>query len=400
MSLVYLYKLLNDAILNNDEETFRKTIDKVPLEKMTIDATTVFLRKILELCQHNMSTSFLPFLFGEWDKTLGSGRLSTLAQLFGRNEISDELLSFTVKGLPLFTSTELLIEYIEHDQNYNNLAMLNRIIDIYGELKLEDYQEIYNTAISPKDDGQNNAVLAIFFAEKIKEHSPFAEKPKWIFNFKYLDQDDQTILPYNDELELPDYRNIKKELPSYKKAAEVITKGLFDAGFGIEHINKTKKEIEKRLTEAPDQEYVAIMEPILTKEQKLLLENNLQVFRVLGPSNILMGDSLLGETIDAKYGGCRMLSCEHFSYADEHTTESVPWFTGSCNTCFKRIRKECWAIRRPRNAGGFDGCYCSKECIVRNEDIEMDSFGTKLLDFYYKKLLNTGIQDRLYRNTK
>ena len=137
MTLAHLYKIISNSIVKDDEGTLRKTIDVIPLEKMSIESTTAFLHKILEICYKNSSKKYIPYLFETWDQTMGPDRLSTLAIMFARREISDELLKFTVKSLPLFTSTEILVEYIDNDQDSNNISILYRIIAVsYTHLTL------------------------------------------------------------------------------------------------------------------------------------------------------------------------------------------------------------------------------------------------------------------------
>ncbi len=117
-----------------------------------------------------------------------------------------------------------------------------------------------------------------------------------------------------------------------------------------------------------------------TQREINLVQDNVNLFRVLGPVNpsadidyseltIDLKDddgNLTGETEpdeDKIFGGARMfldLTSEYDEEQDEHLSE---WFFGSCIQCHSRIKYKHYAVRQPIITGGWFGCYCSWDCV-------------------------------------
>jgi hypothetical protein len=43
------------------------------------------------------------------------------------------------------------------------------------------------------------------------------------------------------------------------------------------------------------------------------------------------------------------------------------WFTGKCETCEIKIPTYRYAVRFPVSGGGWEGCYCSFDCIRKTQ---------------------------------
>lgn len=62
--------------------------------------------------------------------------------------------------------------------------------------------------------------------------------------------------------------------------------------------------------------------------------------------------------LNKHFGGARML-LDNKNIPDDQTD----WFIGACQQCHKKIRTRSEAVRQPRPAGGWRGCYCCWSCV-------------------------------------
>lgn len=85
-------------------------------------------------------------------------------------------------------------------------------------------------------------------------------------------------------------------------------------------------------------------------------------------------------------GGCRMLTC--------NCREEGEWFTGKCDYCKSDIRDISHALRLPLVEGSWVGCYCSMDCIVKDNII--DSKTRFLMDILFSIVFDEGILDRTF----
>ena len=120
--------------------------------------------------------------------------------------------------------------------------------------------------------------------------------------------------------------------------------------------------------------------------------------RVFGPLN-RMSDR---DCISNPYGNgpCRMLECiccefDDVSYEGEKI-EAVysNWFTGRCNVCMRSIRDSSHTVRLPLENGGWNGCYCSIDCIRGDNTIRINEKVNILLNNMMFTLDDAGIMDR------
>lgn len=102
-----------------------------------------------------------------------------------------------------------------------------------------------------------------------------------------------------------------------------------------------------------------------------------------------------------RYGGCRMLLCNHFGGYDEEIIElrADDWFTGECEYCAKTIKKRSHALRIPLVGGGWYGIFCvDLRCILRAlidkfPEIYIRKAHERLLAGMLDILMTTGIYD-------
>ena len=147
------------------------------------------------------------------------------------------------------------------------------------------------------------------------------------------------------------------------------------------------------MSKKTDAEIFDMVRTILLNIKYFELNENLELFRIMGPVNpSFNSDFTIQHLCYSVGGGHRMFycTCYEIDVEDEPRDE---WFTGSCQVCLKRIKNRANAMRLPLATGGFRGCYCSVQC-VKNSLIQVDILTNLMLDEMLKVLRKFGVQDR------
>lgn len=109
----------------------------------------------------------------------------------------------------------------------------------------------------------------------------------------------------------------------------------------------------EKFTELKKQPYCRFMQVSFSDDGVKYLPNKYTVDNYFGPLNNKIDSACTTKNID----GCRMLTCT--------CHDGLDWFKGDCSGCGINIPRRSWAIRYPVMLGGWEGCYCSYECIAQ-----------------------------------
>ena len=74
--------------------------------------------------------------------------------------------------------------------------------------------------------------------------------------------------------------------------------------------------------------------------------------------------------------------------------EEEPWFTGRCQICDDFIMDSSHALRFPNEGGGWEGGYCSFECLTENGDRTLTKEENLLIGMMKDSIETYGIMDR------
>lgn len=120
--------------------------------------------------------------------------------------------------------------------------------------------------------------------------------------------------------------------------------------------------------------------------------------RVWGPMNRMLDrDCCSGP--DSK-GPCRMLQCECLETEEETENEiylpedGLSWFKGECDSCRKVIKDMSHSVRFPYKYGGWKGCYCSFECMIKLPPYQIMREENILINMMKQSMNLHGIMDR------
>lgn len=151
-----------------------------------------------------------------------------------------------------------------------------------------------------------------------------------------------------------------------------------------------------------------------TKEayKRLALAKDQNLFRILGPVNLMFELIFNLDDRCTKVGGCRMLCCMHVDDSDNETADAIidgnvedyidntdeDWFFQRCMVKGTVIANRSQAVRIPLKYGGWYGCYCDEQAArtaIRQRSSEKSEVeeGDRLFTSVLANLNTTGIYD-------
>ena len=388
------------SIKNDNLEQLDKCLKIMPLEKLE-DKHEVLLSNFLALCAAYNREEATKYILDRWKVVYPENeKISMFTRLFLKIVINIPTLSYLASINKDITFVELIDELSEWDSSDNVTIACGRADQIYGNQPYETYEILRKNAIE-----YQNANVEEFLIDKISEVAPFAPKPEYVKNYlgNYLNEY-KAQLPTQKELddlaERTASENIKDIiLPDDDEAVRLMTEGLESLGISIQDVEAAKVFLKQEISQSLERKKELLL-PILKNSQQLDLEIDKVLYYIYGPNNQLVSQDLTLKTPSAKYGGCRMFLTNLFDY-NEDEGYFGDWFLGYCQQCLLRIEKRCYAVRKPRNMGGWDeGSFCSWKCVkerlgeIENDQGAADFLTHKLIDAFEKKMKEIGIQDR------
>jgi hypothetical protein len=262
------------------------------------------------------------------------------ARLFMQSVLPLEMLKFVADSAPerfsLAANIDSLISLDSNDEVYD---ACRKTLAILGDTDYPSWVNFANEA-----DFQGNAMVWLFCQHQARRCAPFAPRPQYM-------------------------REITER--------------------ALETLAPDKKLLFKQ-QETSDGEQEYDMQAIAEQAKKRAEDPEL--FRVWGPSNLLLGanpDDVIDGTADL-----RMFTDDRFTPEDQGT-----WFTGSCDNCWLRIKSARYAVRKPIESGGWKGQYCSWDCVRQDcADFEVGAF--EMSHYYQKQCAELGIYDHLFAERK
>lgn len=292
-----------------------------------------------------------------------------------------EVVAFVLKQFPEYSYFELAVNFIKYDSSPVIIPGLNRLEDILGPLKVEEYRLLYDQARA-----EANFKVADFFSYQLDTKGEYAEIPSWVKNF---------------EEELPALPEFIFTIPTEDETVTILTSGMRAAGKSRVEVEDARADLRKKLIVSTLNERRKLLETTFENQYRLSLASNESLFRIYGPVNPILGDNLTGKG-ENEFGGARMFTNITFEDFLEPGQDVVfpleeyspqAWFTGACQQCHRKIRKYTHAIRIPLDHGGWKGCFCDPQCIREYLEYQDAPASFALLDETVKQLNEIGIQE-------
>lgn len=288
---------------------------------------------------------------------------------------------------------DVITEFIENSSNDEYISEI--IANLYTIFPTQYNEELLRTLLSTASEFNNVPVYQSLF-DKLTEISEYVEKPEWVNNESY------DVIPHESEIIIP---NIEVgEITNDELVSNIIDMYRVQ-GFKLYLDPNNKKGsireiISKTISSMPKDDLKNLMESVLLRRETILLSNNRELFRALGPDN----PPLQPDSDILRNNGYRMFSNNTY-IVDENEEAPDDWFLGYCQRCARRISNRYYSVRLPIASGGWYGCFCSFPCMrqfyLERDDYEYSNESNPLLIIdsqtkeLEKKLYEIGIQDRM-----
>ncbi len=407
MDSLNVIALINHAIDNNNLESLKENLDRLSLNALSQHDFEILLSSFLQHCASHSRNKAAHLVMETFENTgILDDSIPLFTSLFMSYNFTEFVLSFMIGAFPEMTFYDQMVNLISYDEAPELSLAAGRLAELYSPKSLEDYQDLYEVAYE-----KNNVTMQIFCEDKLKELAPVVPKPSWVKNFT-----GRAEIPYDDELVLPDIPPVTFELPPLETMADLLLEGLKEQGASVDKYDEARQVLLMELSKMTAVEKIAILTPFKIAQNRLKLDQNLDLSRILGPVNATVDSDLASDHICCRYGGCRMFTCIEFEKIDpedDSVDETVTWFTGNCQYCLNKLPNPYWAVRKPLPNGGWKGCYCSPQCIRWEEgevmcDTEQCQLQDKnspnpnalvlaLINELEKSLTSFGIQERRLR---
>jgi hypothetical protein len=230
--------------------------------------------------------------------------------------------------------------YTESDEEYKSI------------LEVDAWARLYDVAV------QKNRVDAISYIEnKLQSFLEPAKIPEYITNIpKMVDVVSTNALEERARTAKIVKRFVSSDNDTTSEVVNNKISSIVDSLGGIDRKNilkmfstetEPKNEIDPDMLEGPENVIIDSY-----KDEGVLVEE-------IHPC--------LGKPDHRNVDGCRMLTCICIAddpYGEYLEVQRMSWFKGKCDLCKSSIIKPAYAMRLPKDKGGWEGCYCSSKCAI------------------------------------
>lgn len=369
-----------DAIHYDYSDDLLNELDNIDFVGFTLDKDRQFLDTLLTMCMEEEADNCASALVINWKSHPGGQPLSLLESLILDSMYDVELLAFCRRAT-LGTSAELKwpgsMERILHAKVSTGQGLiLRRAFDVLGPLRdpSSDYADDLQGLIDVSKSAENSEATD-FLLERLSQLTDrYAEIPGWIIvdgdtpdtpkRYIKMYRPDGSDRPMPTVHPLPEKPGVVFELPDTEATIKELLEYVhYDGEDDLSLANEA--EIREMVELASGDQRREMLLPIRTVQRDEEWNNRVDVYRILGPRNPLLG---------ARYeqfeeSDFRMFTSTLFDY-DEDLDEAVDRYDGECDRCKLKIRSRYHAVRLPLTNGGWAGWFHSFQCM---EDWMMDN---------------------------
>lgn len=376
---------INLAIDSGDNILLGRLLEKLPLKFMKQETSNILLESFVTFAYLNNRSKCVSVIFDRWSQdNPEETTFSTPVLLFTFCDNID-VLQYVINALPK-QPLEYFYELINNDASPENYEACRRITQAIPPQNSRFWRALLKYIKQQfEESDQGNYIIRDFVIRELEHISKYRSKPEWVRDYGL----NSGALRYDDRVIF--------ELPSANDAAKMM---VVIPNAMKRDIRKARMNFASEYTTSTREEKISRMMPYFTFKTRKSLENNIDMFRIMGPVNRMVNDKLNREDFCSKYGGCRMLTCIHFETQEDDEIDSLNledilyWFRGACDNCHHRIRRSEYAVRLPLALGGWQGCYCSWKC-VRDGSILDELIKLRML-LAEQQIAKIGIQERTW----
>lgn len=403
-----LAKQIDAEILAIDDKKLSALLDKFPYDNLSNSELDIFVSRWLNLAEEKSNDQCFKIII---DKLTANNILENIypmiSQIFTFDFINIEALVKLRHLYPKYEAIEHFYNIIVNE--IEKYTWLDRIVRVYN---IEDYiffKQAYDYILANKIE--NNKIQQ-YIINKLKIYSDYADIPKWITFVDGVEDDGKlsvsdkytlkALESYNDTVtytEVPPYQVYENLMKNFIKFKNFISHGDFLKFVEEDNENIISSFIDIKEyyddTTINDLAKIDLANEMTWIAKYKLMSNVKELFHLFGPLNVGGNFDFDKNNRCTIYGGCRMLYCNHHINTDDvddieeeyNEDGNIPWFTGSCDSCFNRIDRKEFAVRLPLKQGAWIGTYCSWECVIfKNQStLTPDDYNVML---YYINLLD------------
>lgn len=423
-------------------------LNSMKIKEISTDESDRFFSFLIKTCNKANAKNTAKSIYEYWDNLMNTetSLISLFPQLFFNKYLSAKELVFLDQSLYpeyIFGFMDVISDIIQLNVSITYEGTLSesqyheacdKLILTYGEPTIDIIQKIYNDSFR---DSTNNAVTD-YFANILRQKGPYAEIPQWMIIPK------NEILVKESDIKIPiydvDISNITTDsvidilldnlkIQKINKPKTIISGINYNTG-NVEELDgnilaysklpdKTiiledkptepsdlsdselsilKSQLINKLNNMNKEELDNMLQEYIKVKTLSSLQNDDTLFRIMGPAAPLTA-ATSDELIN---GGDRMFYSYTFEGEDfdgEIELDDdiiIEWFTGWCYFCNKRIRRKWHAVREPIIGGGWEGCYCSFNCVRDSINYYNPNDESLTLTYIYENQMNKiGIFDRI-----
>lgn len=373
-------RIINEAIADDDTINLNRYLQPIDLADLDDETSDELLNGFILVCyeyqRHKCAEIIIDYWTGEQEEEEHYTILPPIARFFISFTLDDDVLRFILE-IEKFTATEILEALVSFADDDSISVGITRLLTIH-KIKVATANRYYEEAIRDHKIAACEALAA--YLEENEEHVPL---PPWIIGTVPLTK--ETIMTHLVE------PTPMIGLPEREQVIAMLVQGA-NTGLELEDITETMEEFTRKWDSLTEEEKIKIFEPVVKDLQLINLDKDVEMARCLGPANNIYGLHLGEDHICSRYGGCRMLTCQHFTTFENDflTTEDQDetpqeWFTGNCDNCHRKLEFKCQAVRTPVVNGGWKGCFCSFRCMRIFKDLISEGVENMLQDQLIEK---------------
>lgn len=384
-----------ECIKTSSAREYSLLIDDWSYVNMTLEQEAIAVPEIVDAMSDYNAADMLGELVGKLDET-GTGYSyvhEMFTYLMGKKALDFVMDVYEVEYYELVRGLMYLLDGKHKNLTLTAIANMRKVFSRPDDV----YPDTLQKLIIICENVGNDELLTYLKETLSRARNPPAERPEWMLDSGRT----------HEEL-------VKEALALVKEyVAEIgswVSDSLEDDVEYIMHLSgdvddsdALRRDITGKFAHMPLKERQELVSTIVWNTKMMYLADRADLFRVFGLCLPLSGGLLLkvlSKDPCEMWGGCRAMTCWHNENVDIHTDDVVSqdpvaegrldeiwWFTGKCDECMLVIEKECYAVRMPLETGGFEGCFCSFECMrkrVKSQPISIaveDKYeGTKLTE--------------------
>lgn len=348
-----------ELILNNDD--FDESLLEF-LSDLDKDVFDVTIFKLIYKCYNddNIENAVKIIDFCE-NSRIEIDPLPTITGLFLNPYFNIELLKWVTSLFPK-EATGYYLDIINSRNDDDALTIAELLLVVFPTVNEDEWIELAQLTENFEDEEYENIQLRNFLLAQSNNYATF---PDWL-----VEKENDLDISYPDNI------------PPVEDSVNMILDDLRRLGIGFTEIDDD--DLINNDNNIVKNNLITQYSISTSKERILMLSNIVEIppfddspiFNEYGPVNSSYSCSLvIDENHEcSKYGGCRMLLCNEYPEVDifgeqiDLTAKNIiatDWFKNKCNQCDKKIRNKNHALRLPLFCGGWQGCYCSFQCLEK-----------------------------------